>query len=171
MNSVKFKLDADLHKALPEISGDFTQDELAQLTKMNSGQFVCGNRVEAQWSKGIDEWHPAVIKEVREDGAFIVQWDDGVTTDVEKTANQLRPWYGNGTFKEIWVQLDENHDGKIDKGEFMRLAPKALRDSFEAMVLQEHKVLAGLVKGAGERMAGVDRFSARQGEVPMIQRM
>lgn len=170
LNSTKFKLDKDLEKALPDISSDFTEGQLAQLAKMNNGQFVRGNRVEAQWSKGIDEWHPAIITEVKDDGIYTIQWDDGVTTDLEKTAAQLRPWYGSGTFKEIWVQLDENHDGKIDKGEFMRLAPKALKDSFEAMVLQEHGVLAGIV---GNKMTrpGVDRASARQGEVPMLQQM
>jgi hypothetical protein len=161
MNTVKLKLDDDLHKALPDIESDFTAEELTQLTKMDNGQFVPGNRVEAEWSKGAAEWHPAVIKEVKDDGTFIIEWDDGVTTDVEKTAIQLRPWYGSGTFKELWVQLDENHDGKIDKGEFMRLAPKALRESFAALVVQDKGAFADI------------RTRAMEGgsNLPMAQKM
>ena len=176
LNSAKNKLDDDLRKALPDIEADFTPAELAQLTKMDQGQFVTGNRVEAQWSKGIDEWHPAVIKQVKDDGTFVIEWEDGVKSDIEKTAKQLRPWYGMGTFKELWVQLDENHDGKIDKSEFLRLGPKALRDSFEALVLQEQGVLAGLVTasgvgGVGGVGGGVDRLAARQELVPVAAQM
>ena len=76
-------------------------------------------------------------KEVQPDGGYIIDWCDGSTNDTSKTAEQLRPRYKLGSFKELWIHLDENHDGKIDKSEFMRLAPRALRESFDALVMQE----------------------------------
>ncbi len=142
---------------MPDIEDDFTPKELEQFTKAASGGWVAGNVVEALWTKGQDEWHPAVVKEARPDGGYTIEWCDGASNDVSKTAEQLRPRYKLGSFKELWVHLDENHDGKIDKGEFMRLAPRALRESFEALVLQES--MLGLIMGQ------------RGGGLPVVQTM
>ena len=159
LNASKGKLDADLRKAMPDIEDDFTPKELEQFTKTGSGGWVAGNVVEALWSKGKDEWHPAVIKEVRPDGSYTIDWNDGASNDVAKTAEQLRPHFKLGSFKELWVHLDENHDGRIDKSEFMRLAPRALRESFEALVMQE--TMLRMLMGPGQQ----------GGSLPVVQIM
>ncbi len=141
LNASKGRLDADLKRAMPDIEEDFTEKELLQFTKSGGGGWAVGNMVDALWTKGKDEWHPAVVKEVLPDGGgYTIEWSDSAPNDTSKTAEQLRPRiprYKNGSFKELWIQLDENHDGKIDKGEFMRLAPRVLRESFDALVIEE----------------------------------
>jgi hypothetical protein len=122
---------------MPDIEDDFTPSELEHFTKSGGEDWAVGNVVEAMWIKGKDEWHPAVIKEVRLDGTFIIDWRDGAPNDTSKTAEQLRPRFKLGSFKELWVHLDENHDGMIDKSEFIRLAPRALHESFASLVVQE----------------------------------
>jgi hypothetical protein len=149
LNASKGKLDADLRKAMPDIEDYFTPQELEQFTKTGSGGWVAGNVVEALWSKGKDEWHPAVIKEVRPDSSYTIDWNDGASNDIAKTAEQLRLHFKLGSFKELWVHLDENHDGRIDKSEFMRLAPRALRESFEALVMQE--TMLRMLMGQGQQ--------------------
>jgi hypothetical protein len=149
INASKGRLDADLRRAMPDIEDDFTEKELLQFTKSGGEGWNKGNVVDALWTKGKDEWHPAVVKEVLPDGGYAIEWCDGATNDTSKTAEQLRPRYKLGTFKELWIHLDENHDGKIDKGEFMRLAPRALRESFDALVMEE-RTLGMLTASAGD---------------------
>jgi hypothetical protein len=139
---------------MPDIEDDFTEKELARLNKSGGEGWATGNMVEALWTKGKDEWHPAIIKEVRLDGTYTIDWCDGATNDVTKTAEQLRPRFSLGSFKELWVHLDENHDGKIDKSEFLRLAPRALRESFQALVMQE--TMLGMVSSStGGSLPGI----------------
>jgi hypothetical protein len=131
IQEAKSKLDEELNKIMPDLEGDFNQKELEQFTKVKGGELVKGNMVDALWSKGSNEWHPATIMEVKSDGTYTITWRDGMSTDTTKTVEQVRPLYKLGTFKELWVHLDENHDGKVKKSKFMRLAPRALSDAFK----------------------------------------
>jgi hypothetical protein len=145
--SAMSELDKSLKATLSDIGEDFTPKELEQFTKAKPGeQWAVGNRVEALWSKGEDEWHSAEIREVLPGGAYTISWTDGMSSDLTKTTEQLRPFYKLGSFKELWVHLDENHDGKVEKSEFMRLAPRALSNSFNLSTSISSMMLPGTMK-------------------------
>ncbi len=76
---------------MPDTEGDFTPRELEHFTKSGGEDWAVRNVVEPMWTKGKDEWHPAVIKEVQLDGNFLIGWRDGAPNDTSKTAEQLRP--------------------------------------------------------------------------------
>jgi hypothetical protein len=138
------KRDKTLKATLSDIGQDFTRQELEQFTKVKTGvQWAVGNSVEALWSKGQGEWHAADITEVLPGGVYTISWADGMSSDVAKTAEQLRPLYKLGSFKELWAHLDENHDGRVDKAEFMRLAPRALCDAYSPGKNRSYRTVPG----------------------------
>ena len=54
----------------------------------SSGQWQVGDAVEARWR--LSSWCPAVVSAVHDNGTFMVDWEDGDTTDRHKSAKHIR---------------------------------------------------------------------------------
>ena len=53
-----------------------------------AAEFRVGDEVEGKYKNG--RWYPAVVKEVQEDGTYLLDWNDGDSEDRVKSARQLR---------------------------------------------------------------------------------